>query len=174
MLRTRSQISHEGSDGRSARFCRRLGVLLAYLAPEKLVAFEAMGGEIDPRRIVDAYAASGVSVFLPYWQDGASKFVCLRTGMSFVDDDQRVVILVPGIAFDCSGGRLGRGGGWYDRVLEEHPHAIRIGCGYDEEVIDQVPRDPWDAVMHHVVTDARSIAVDQLVKPAAERAYERT
>lgn len=174
MIAVRSRIAGAEARDRARGFSRRLVVLLAGLAPTRLVAYTSLAGEIDPAAVVCAYAAAGVPVFLPSWRNGDSGFAHLETGERLVDDDQRVVILVPGIAFDTGGGRLGRGGGWYDRVLEAHPGAVRVGCGYDEQVIDRVPREPWDAVMHHVVTDARSIAVDQFASPAGERAHEWT
>lgn len=173
MVGVRAQLALEGVT-RAERLCRRLIVLLATLAPRWLVGYEPLGGEIDPGAVVGAYAAAGVPVFLPRWRDGGSEFAHLETGERLGDDDQRVVILVPGVAFDSSGGRLGRGGGWYDRVLRRYPQAMRVGCGYDEEVLDHLPLDPWDAAMHHVVTDARSIAVDQLASAAGECAHERT
>jgi 5-formyltetrahydrofolate cyclo-ligase len=173
MLGVRARLALEGMT-RAERLCRRLIVLLASLGPRRLVAYAPLGGEIDPGAVVGAYAAAGVPVFLPRWRDGGAEFAHLETGERLGDDDQRVVILVPGVAFDSSGGRLGRGGGWYDRVLRRYPRAVRVGCGYDEEVLDRLPLDPWDAAMHHVVTDARSIAVDQLASAAGECAHERT
>jgi 5-formyltetrahydrofolate cyclo-ligase len=174
MTAVRSRIARDEALQRVEGFCRRLVMLLAGLAPRRLVAYAPLAGEIDPGPVAGAYAAAGVPVFLPRWQDGRSEFAHLETGERLVDDDQSVVILVPGIAFDSSGHRLGRGGGWYDRVLASHPHAVRVGCAYDEQVIDQLPLDPWDARMHHVVTDARSIAVDQTARPAGECAHEWT
>lgn len=174
MTTIRRRIAADGAGEREEGFCRRLIVLLADLAPSILVAYAPLGGEIDPGAVVAAYAAAGIPIFLPRWREGATEFARLETGEGFVDDDQRVVILVPGIAFDASGGRLGRGGGWYDRILEKHPDAVRVGCAYDEELIDRVPLDSWDAVMDHVVTDARSIAVDGPPRSAGECAHERT
>jgi 5-formyltetrahydrofolate cyclo-ligase len=174
MTTVRGRMGRTEGVARAESLCRRLIVVLAALAPSRLIAYVPLGGEIDPGPAVDAYAGAGVPIFVPCWDDGAAGFVHRETGEGFVDDDQRVVILVPGIAFDCSGGRLGRGGGWYDRVLAGYPSGIRIGCGYDEEIIDQVPLDPWDVVMHHVVTDARSIAVDRLGSSAGECAHEWT
>lgn len=64
------------------------------------------------------------------------------------------VILVPGAAFSKDGGRLGMGGGYYDRYLcGVRPDALRIGVGYHWQVLDRLPLLPHDLLMTHLVTD---------------------
>ena len=65
--------------------------------------------------------------------------------------------LVPGVAFDPAGRRLGRGGGHYDRALAAHDGPLRIGVGYDFQCVDEVPALPHDQAVDWVVTDARSL-----------------
>lgn len=158
-------------DGRGWAFCRRLVAVLASLGPERLVTYEPFASEVDPRPVQRAYAAAGVPIYVPRWRGGVTEFVRLDGGDRLVSDDQRVVILVPGMAFDRAGGRLGRGRGWYDRALAAHPDAIRVACCFDMQVVDEVPLDPWDVPMHHLVTEARSIVVGQPGQSAGERAY---
>jgi 5-formyltetrahydrofolate cyclo-ligase len=61
--------------------------------------------------------------------------------------------LVPGLAFDRTGGRVGWGRGHYDATLAAAPKALRIGVAFDCQVLDHVPRDPHDALLHAVVTE---------------------
>src|SRR5262249_59299424 len=70
------------------------------------------------------------------------------------------LIVVPGIAFDLRGGRLGRGGGFYDRFLSQPGlGATKIGVGLDEQVIaEEVPRDSWDVTLDGLVTPTRTLA----------------
>lgn len=75
-------------------------------------------------------------------------------------------ILVPGLAFDRAGGRLGRGGGFYDRFLAQWPHARRVGVGFSIQLIDAVPREAHDAQVDAIVTedgwlDAQSSPTDR-------------
>ncbi|MCB9683270.1 MAG: 5-formyltetrahydrofolate cyclo-ligase [Alphaproteobacteria bacterium] len=65
-----------------------------------------------------------------------------------------VAVVVPGRAFDVGGGRLGRGGGTYDRWLAARPGALRVGVAYEAQVVDPVPMDPHDQRMHLLVTEA--------------------
>jgi 5-formyltetrahydrofolate cyclo-ligase len=64
------------------------------------------------------------------------------------------VVLVPLLAFDCQGNRLGYGGGFYDRTLALLPRALRIGCAFASQELDSVPQGPYDQRLHAVVTEA--------------------
>ena len=66
-----------------------------------------------------------------------------------------VVFLVPGVAFDPRGVRLGRGAGCYDRALARHPTALRVGLAYEMQVVPSLPEATWDVPMDAVVTEAR-------------------
>ena len=61
-------------------------------------------------------------------------------------------ILVPGLAFDRKGGRLGRGRGYYDRFLSLHANTPRIGVCFDEQLVPAVPREPHDLCVHSLIT----------------------
>jgi 5-formyltetrahydrofolate cyclo-ligase len=70
-------------------------------------------------------------------------------------------VVVPGLVFDSAGGRLGRGGGFYDRFLT-HPalRATKIGVALDEQVLEApelVPRDSWDVALDVLVTPTRTM-----------------
>ena len=63
------------------------------------------------------------------------------------------VALVPGRAFDALGGRLGRGGGYYDRFAGACPQALRVGVAHQLQVVASVPMEAHDAPMDVLVTD---------------------
>ena len=64
-------------------------------------------------------------------------------------------IFIPGLAFSKDGGRLGFGGGWYDRLLARIPQkTIKIGVCWDELLIDSVPMDAWDVRVDGTLTEA--------------------
>lgn len=69
-------------------------------------------------------------------------------------------VLVPGVAFDHDGRRLGYGGGFYDRLLASlEPRAPRIAGAFDLQVVPAVPAAPHDLVVDMIVTQSRQIAV---------------
>lgn len=67
--------------------------------------------------------------------------------------DEIELIVVPGVAFDARGHRLGLGGGYYDRFLSR-VSAPKVGLTYDCLLLDEVPLEPHDAVMDIVVTES--------------------
>lgn len=68
------------------------------------------------------------------------------------------VILVPALAFDSSGARLGQGGGWYDRALADlPPDVLTIGIAFDFQIIESVPREVHDQNIDLIITDQRII-----------------
>lgn len=64
------------------------------------------------------------------------------------------LFVVPGLAFDGRGNRLGFGAGHYDITLADNPRALRVGFAYEFQVVERVPAGPGDTPMSLVVTDA--------------------
>ncbi len=68
------------------------------------------------------------------------------------------VVLVPGLAFDLAGGRLGRGAGFYDRFLDAvSPKTRLIGVAFDEQIVEQTPRDAFDLPVDALATPSRLV-----------------
>ena len=83
-------------------------------------------------------------------------------GAPLVDPNDVGVVLVPGLAFDQLGGRLGRGGGYYDRFLPAFPDGTcRVGVAPEDLVVVAVPTDRQDVPMTHLATEhgVREVAV---------------
>ena len=75
-----------------------------------------------------------------------------------VDPRALDAILVPGTAFSPAGGRLGMGGGYYDRFLPRlRADCLVIGVAYDWQLQDALPLQPHDTKMNHVVTDRQCL-----------------
>jgi len=82
-------------------------------------------------------------------------------------DVARGVVVVPGLAFDRAGGRIGTGKGYYDRTLPGFPGLIRVGLAMDGFVVDRLPTDPWDVPMHLVVTEHDLLVADSVGAPSS-------
>ena len=67
------------------------------------------------------------------------------------------IIFLPLVGWDRSGGRLGMGGGFYDRTLAAVSGPVLAGLGYAEQEVQEVPRDEWDVPLHFVVTDTELV-----------------
>lgn len=83
-----------------------------------------------------------------------------REGLAVVDPREIDVAIVPGLAFDAGGGRLGRGGGWYDRFLPRlRADAVKIGVAFEVQIVEGVPVEGHDVRMDWVVTEGREMRV---------------
>lgn len=69
------------------------------------------------------------------------------------------LIVVPAVAFDKKGQRLGRGGGYYDRFIKKQSHATLVGVGYDFQLVNEVPMLLHDQKVHYVITPSQTIVV---------------
>ena len=72
------------------------------------------------------------------------------------EDEKLDLVIAPGLAFDETCKRLGRGGGYYDKFLSEGKgrEAVKIGLAFDAQIVDadEIPLDPWDVVLDLVVS----------------------
>ena len=68
------------------------------------------------------------------------------------------LIVVPGVAFDRTGNRLGMGAGYYDRFFSRTSHSVRLGLAWDCQVVTAVPCEPHDIRMHYLLTETGIIA----------------
>lgn len=85
-----------------------------------------------------------------------------RVGLPEARPEDVDLVIVPGLAFDERGGRLGRGAGFYDRVLGAlRPSAWRIAVAFECQIVERVPMDEHDQRVHAIVTERRVIEVSR-------------
>ena len=132
-----------------------------------ILLYNALPDEIPTQALMDELVARGKTVLLPCVindtdmelrrytgpQDlQTGSFGILEpTGELFTDYDTIDVAIIPGMAFDAEGHRLGRGKGYYDRFLSRVPHLYKIGLCFSWQLVDQVPYDEHDIVMDEVI-----------------------
>jgi len=80
------------------------------------------------------------------------------TGNNVVNPDSIEMVIVPAVAYDRNGNRLGRGKGFYDRFLRSIK-ATKVGVGYEFQLIDNVPAEPHDIRMDIVITPKSYIVI---------------
>jgi 5-formyltetrahydrofolate cyclo-ligase len=75
-------------------------------------------------------------------------------GGKAITPEQIDLVLVPGLAFTSTGERLGRGGGYYDRFLSQPKLcAVQVGICFEAQLLPELPLDPHDQRVQHVVTE---------------------
>lgn len=151
---------------RSTRAWRRAGSVLCYMPVQ---------GEVDVRELVDELWARGSRVLLPRCrpdEPGVMDVACatcaddLCAGAYGIlepdagacpaeDEASPDLVLVPGVAFDRRGMRLGFGAGFYDRFLSGGQPSGRtlFGVAYAFQVLETLPADPWDVPVQAVITE---------------------
>src|SRR5512140_2635888 len=135
-----SVYSAKGSEVETTRidaFARGMGLVVAYprvIAKQRLLAFHAVTlDELAPARF------------------GLREPNAAAPGIAVTDI---AAFLVPGLAFDRSGGRIGWGRGHYDATFAAaSPSALRVGLAYERQLIDQVAREPHDVALHIIITE---------------------
>lgn len=126
--------------------------------------------ELDVRPLMDALPSRGVVLALPSATDkaGSLMFRQYQGGFPAARDAWDIptppdgateltpdIVLVPGLAFDASGHRLGYGAGNYDRTLERlrgERQVIAVGVGFAEQVIEHLPVEAHDAPLDWIIT----------------------
>lgn len=166
----------------SATIRRRLLRLPAVASARTLLAFAAFGSEVDLDPLLTDLAARGIGIFLPFVQTfvppdmGIARVKNLdrdlapsRLGIREPDPRRRRaaridridVVIAPGVAFDTAGGRIGYGGGFYDRLLPRlRPGTPVIAVAFETQIVAHVPTDAHDRRVDVVVTEDRTIVVD--------------
>ncbi|MFB7220556.1 5-formyltetrahydrofolate cyclo-ligase [Streptomyces sp. NPDC056227] len=176
LLASRSLLNSEDVENAAAVLSRGAVGLTELAEARTVAAYVSVGSEPGTRALLDALRARGVRVLLPVllpdndldWApyEGAGRLLPAGRGLlepdgprlgpdAVLDAD---AVLLPGLAVDGRGMRLGRGGGSYDRVLARlaaagaHPSLIVLL--YDNEVVATVPVEPHDHPVDAVVTPA--------------------
>ena len=174
LKKLRSQ-SKEERLRKSLKIARRLHRLTAYRKAAAILCYVAIDAEVETRPILSKALADGKRVAVPVTLHRNKKLVAAEIANPGKDLDARGpfgipepthhsrcqvnpkdldLVLVPGVAFDRSGRRLGRGGGYFDRFLSQLPHEIpRIGLAFRFQVVKKIPWELHDQPVSRVITD---------------------
>ena len=136
-----------------------------YLAAHTVMLYCSLPDEVSTERLLDC--SGGKTVVLPRVTGPATMELCLYdgpvslsagafgimepTGQAFTAYQEIDLAVVPGMAFDAQGNRLGRGRGYYDRLLPLLPRAYKIGLCFPFQLIGNVPTQPTDIAMDEVI-----------------------
>lgn len=183
-LRTQvlSQRDRLPADARAAAG-RAIAAALAaredFAQAQSLLLTLPFGSEWDTRPLLDGALARGKTVALPRVNQASRMLdLCLigdpaidvRPGFRGIPEPEPHCApidvaaidwaLVPGVAFDSAGRRLGYGGGYYDRLLPLlRPDAHRIAGAFELQIVDRVPTAPHDLTVDAVITPARTLTI---------------
>ncbi len=173
-LRWRKQVDADKADHAAAAVCAHVVTLPEFAAARLVhVYLASLTNELDTSRVIAVCWSCGKQVVAPVVRPDScvlghaivaagETLVRGRWGLlgpplertRWLDDLGAIdLVLVPGVAFDRRGRRLGMGGGYYDRFLTPL-RATRVGLTYDELLLDEIPAESHDVRMDAVVAPA--------------------
>ena len=177
MLERRSGLSIDERRAAAAAIAARADELLASTkagtvgAAPRISTYGAIGSEFDPSALEAELVKRGCLLCLPVMVGKGQPLVfrCYAHGDHLVDRMWGIrepqpnaaivtpaILLVPLLAFDEQGWRLGYGGGFYDRTLRElrasSQHVVAVGIGYDEQHVPEVPHADYDQPLDWILT----------------------
>ncbi|WP_026398398.1 5-formyltetrahydrofolate cyclo-ligase [Acetobacter nitrogenifigens] len=172
-LRALLRASRGASPDKQNQLVGRLGHEILLRPNVAIASLWPLEGEIDLRPLNEFLHASGRNVLLPettkkgnpllfrQWRPDVG-MIAGRFGTMHPDGETGTpgIILVPMLAFDRRGYRLGYGGGYYDRTLVANPDAIAIGYALSTQERDDVPVGPYDRPLPFIVTELETIRCD--------------
>lgn len=171
----RARITPAERRDHAAAVAERLLALPELARVRTVLVYAALPAELDPALAVSALRTRGARVAYPriaapgvldmHIVDHELELVAGPFGLSQpsvhaprAHHDSIDAVIVPGVAFDESGRRLGYGAGYYDRLLPLlRPDCIRIGIAFDEQLLPEIPSSHHDVDVDMVVTPSRVI-----------------
>jgi 5-formyltetrahydrofolate cyclo-ligase len=171
------KISKEKRAADSIQLCAKLKEQFFFQSATTILFFAPLPDEIDLWPLLEESLAEKKFVTLPHFDSATNHYVvrrvenlsaeifagkfgtrephstCAEVSLEKID-----LILVPGIAFDLTGNRLGRGQGFYDRLLEKFS-GVKCGAGFDEQIVSEIPTEAHDAKLDFILTPINCVIV---------------
>lgn len=139
---------------------------------DTILMYHSLPDEVDTHSALDKLLAMGKKVLLPKVISDTEMTIHEYTGPDSLQpsdsygilepttpelsiiNSQLSIVIVPGMAFDKQGHRLGRGKGYYDRFLSRVPNIYKIGVCFPFQILETIPSEITDIVMDEVITIA--------------------
>ena len=175
ILRQRRRRLDEAQQRAAARaLCHQAERLPAWPGARCIALYLAADGEIATDFLGERARALGKRLFLPViGSDNSMEFAewagnaPLETNRYGIPEPPLTavrcpvaeldIIFLPLVGWDRSGGRLGMGGGFYDRTLAKLSGPVLVGLSHAEQEVPEVPREEWDVPLQFVVTDTELV-----------------
>jgi len=177
MRARREALSADERRARAEAACARLLGLpeVGFLGGKVVAGYVAVRGEIDPAGALAGLAVRGATIVLPRVVRTGGKLDFLRvdpgaelrpgaygipepsSSVLYVLPGALDLVIVPGLAFDAAGRRVGSGGGYYDHTFSVARPATQrlVGLAYDFQIVERCPAEAHDLPVDIVVTEAR-------------------
>lgn len=143
----------------------------AFKMAKNILLYHSLPDELSTLRFIDKWhhiknfflpRVNGLNLeILPYHRHSLSLgsfHIEEPTGSDLADISDIEMIVVPAVAYDRNGNRVGRGKGYYDRLLATSK-AVKVGVGYDFQIVDEIDAEPHDVKVDIIITNRGIITV---------------
>ncbi len=166
--RKKKNMTEEEISLRSQRLCRKFLKSDAYKKAKTLYGYLPYNQEVRTWELLQQAMNDGKRVAVPKVYDREMRFIFItdfsqvETGYCGIPepiadgpvaDDREALVLMPGLAFDREGHRIGYGGGFYDRFLASEPEHPTLALCYDFQVVKELPVEAFDIPVDTVIWD---------------------
>jgi len=151
----------------------RLEKSTAFMLADRILMYNSLPDELSTRHFLDKWAdkkhlflprVNGVNLdILPYDRTrlvAGAFHIEEPQGNDIASIDDIDLVVVPGVAYDRNGNRLGRGKGFYDRLLSGCK-ATKIGVGYDFQLVDGIDAEPHDVKMDIIIAGNECVIINR-------------
>lgn len=169
LLSERHKLRKSDVSGKSKSIYKRLVNFSEIKTSKRILVYLAINSEVDTKRLIHFLISSGKELFVPAFDNNRwliSKFsgfdnlekgpygILQPVDKSRVESKVIDVAIVPGIAFDKDGVRLGYGKGVYDRLLKNFK-GIKIALAYDFQIVEKLPQEEHDLSVDFIISQQR-------------------
>ena len=162
--RRKKEHTQEAMMLQSERIMKKLAAHPAFVAAERVMLYASLPDEVQTLAFIDEWKGRKHIILPTVVGDDIVPVETTLEG-KMVEGDFHILepennpyegsfdlIVVPGMAFDRAGHRLGRGRGYYDRFLAKHPDVKTIGLCFDFQLVEEIPTEAHDKVVEAVIT----------------------
>jgi 5-formyltetrahydrofolate cyclo-ligase len=166
----RHELSDEAQGLAAEAISKHITTLPEWHSAQQVALYHDADGEIGTGPLIITCLDAGKTLYLPVVQDnrslefahwhpeqqtrvnqyGITEPDATATRIAAAELD---LIFLPLVGWDQSGNRLGMGAGYYDRALERHPRALKVGLAHSFQEVDKIPSDAWDIALDVVLTE---------------------
>lgn len=171
MKRLRVVMPEESRRSAAEEVFSRLERTAAFLLADKIMMYHSLPDELYTHDFLRKWSGrkrfylprvNGVDLEVLPYQESRLELGTFHieepTGHDLTDPAEIELVVVPAVAYDRKGRRLGRGKGFYDRFLKT-TKATKVGIGYEFQLLDEIPSEPHDISMDIVVTQHTTIVI---------------
>ncbi len=171
LKKIRQNISEEERVFRSMALTETIIKKDFYKNSKSMALFISFGTEIGTSFLLNQTTKDGKKIFLPRVEPNSqilswlemkkdSKFKVSSYGIPEIIEQEPLsdeeisnidLVIVPGLGFTENNYRIGYGGGFYDRFFEIAPKTYKVGIGFKEQLVEELPLEPWDAPLDEIV-----------------------